>query len=245
MAAHRDALALIAEDEYWRAFSLSHPKLITRVILNGISIQSRNPVDVVEKLAYRRKIGIPDECRFVVGAVGRLGSDRKPWMYLPIFAEIARECGPDIHFVLAGGGAELNRMKSLVIEQRLQERVHLPGMVLEPTLPLAVMDLYISVNVGATTGLAGMEAAQSGLPVIAIQWVDGYQADANDWIWSSADLIEVAKHACDLLRSSTDRQALAERQRSYVESHHTVDAMAHSYYALYQAAIVRLGLLSD
>lgn len=239
MAVQRDALALIADDEYWRKFSLSHPKLITRVILNGVSIPSRNPVDVVEKLAYRRKIGIPDECRFVVGAVGRLGADRTPWMYLPIFAEIAREFGPDIHFLLAGGGAELDRMRALVIEQGLQGRVHLPGMVIEPTLPLAVMDLYISINVGAITGLAGMEAALSGVPVVAIQWVDGYRADANNWIWSSSDLSEVAKHASKLLHSSTDRQSLAARQKAYVESHHTVEAMANSYYALYQAAIAR------
>ena len=67
-------------------------------------------------------------------------------------------------------------MRSLTIEKGLAGQVHFPGEVNDPTLPLAVMDLYISINVGAITGLAGMEAAFSGLPVIAMQWTPGYRA---------------------------------------------------------------------
>lgn len=239
MAAQRDALALMAEDEYWHAFSLKHPELISRVILNGVTNPSRDLVDMAKQQAYRREIGIPDECRLVVGAIGRVEADRKPWQYLPIFAEIASKYGPEVHFVLAGGGAELDRMRALVIEQGLEGKVHLPGLILDPCLPLAIMDLYISVNVGAITGLAGMEAVLSGLPVVAIQWIPEYRANSNDWIWSSTDLSEVANHACDLLRAPTDRQALAKRQKAYVELHHTTDVMARCYYELYQAVIAR------
>jgi len=239
MAAQRDALALMAEDEYWNTFASKHPKLTTQVILNGVANPSRNPVGLAEQLAYRREIGIPDECQLVVGAVGRLTADRTPWMYIPIFAEISRECGPEVHFVLAGGGGELNRMREIVIEQGLEGRVHLPGQVLEPRFPLAIMDLYISINVGGITGLAGMEAALSGLPVVAIQWISQYRADLNDWIWSSADPSEVARRACKLLLSPEDCRVLAARQKAYVESHHTTQAMASSYYALYKAAMAR------
>jgi len=240
MAAQCDALALIAVDEYWRLFASKHPGIITQVVLNGISNPSYELVSSAERFAYRQKIGIPDKCILVVGAVGRLDADRKPWMYLPIFSEIAREFGTGVHFVLAGGGAELDRMRSLVVEQGLEGQIHFPGQVLEPRLPLAVMNLYISINVGEITGLAGMEAALSGLPVLAIQWTSGYRAAPNDWIWSSTDLSEVAKRACKFLRAPTDRQALAERQKAHVKLHHTTEAMACSYYALYQAAMVRL-----
>lgn len=239
MAAHCDVLALIAEDEYWRSFASRHPEMTTQVIFNGISNPSCEPISSAERIAYRRKIGIPDECNLVVGAVGRLEADRKPWMYLPIFAEISREFGSEVHFVLAGGGAELDRMRSLVVEQGLEGQIHFPGQVIEPHLPLSVMNLYVSMNVGAATGLAGMEAALSGLPVLAIQWVSGYQAAPNDWIWSSTDPSEVAKRACELLHSPLDRQTLAQQQKAYVESHHTTEAMACSYYALYQVGMAR------
>lgn len=242
MAVQRDAFVLIADDKFWSAFSLSHPKLITSVIPNGVVNPARNPVSEAHKLAYRREIGVPDQCGLVVGAVGRLEADRRPWAYLPVFAQIARECGPDVHFVLAGGGAALDRMKTGVVEHRLEGRVHLPGMVLDPALPLSIMDLYIGINVGAITGLAGMEAALTGVPVVAMQWVDGYQSTADDWIWSSSDGAEVAQRACELLRSSVARKTLAAKQKSHVELHRTVEIMAQAYYAVYQAALVKRNL---
>ena len=239
MAAQLDAQALIAEDEYWGSFGSKYPKVVTEVILNGISHPSRKFVGSEERVTYRQKIGIPNKCNLVVGAVGRLTVDRKPWMYLPIFAEIARELGPDVHFVLAGGGPEFDRMQSLAIEHGLGGQIHFPGEVNEPSLPLSIMNLYISINVGAITGLAGMEAAMSGLPVLAMQWTPGYRAAPKDWIWSSTDLSKVAKRACQLLDSPLDRKKLAQQQKAYVKSYHTTNAMACSYYSLYKSAIAR------
>jgi glycosyltransferase involved in cell wall biosynthesis len=239
MAAQLDAQALIAEDEYWSSFALKHPKILTEVIFNGVAHPSCEFISSGERIAYRQKIGIPDNCNLVVGAVGRLTVDRKPWMYLPIFAEIAHEFGTDVHFVLAGGGSEFDRMRSLVIEYGLEEQIHFPGEVHEPSLPLAIMNLYISINVGAITGLAGMEAAMSRLPVLSMQWTPGYCAAPEDWIWSSTDLSEVAKRACELLHSPLSCEKLAQQQKAYVESNHTTNAMACSYYALYKNAIAR------
>ena len=233
-----DALALIAKDEYWSLFAKKYPKILTKVILNGISQPIQKLIGASEKNVYLREFGIPSHCKLVVGAIGRMTADREPWIYLPIFAEIAKEFGPDVQFLLAGGGSELDRMRSLAIEYGLEEQVHLPGEVNEPRKALAVMDLYISINVGSITGLAGMEAAMFGLPVIAMQWTPGYRAEPEDWIWSSTNQLEVAKRSCELLRSTEKRDFLARKQKSYVQKHHTIDAMAHSYYDMYKALLV-------
>lgn len=240
LAARRDALALMAEDKYWRAFLTNRPGLLSAFITNGISVSRQYDVEPAIRRAYRRELGIPDECRFVIGTVGMLRPERQPWLYLPIFAEVARIFGSEVHFVLAGGGSELDRMRSLVIEHGLAEQVHLPGLILDPSLPLSIMDLYITLNVGAITGVAALEAALSNLPVLGIQMLAGYQAGPDDWIWSSTDLLEIAERAIKLLQSTTERQTLAEQQRAYARAHHTTEAMASSYYALYQAATERL-----
>ena len=84
-----------------------------------------------------------------------------------------------------------------------------------------------------------MEAAASGLPVIAIQMLKEYKRRPDDWIWSSDDSMKVAEQAIKLIRSPDDLQALADRQADYVRAHHTTEAMAGSYYSIYQIAIER------
>ena len=241
MAAHFDAFALMAEDDYWRTFIRRRPSLLSAIIPNGVSFQGLVDVEPATRRAYRREIGIPDECRYVVGTVGMLRSDRNPWLYIPIFAEISRILGPEVHFVLAGGGSEYERLRLLVAEHGLEKQVHLPGLVLEPRFPLSIRDIYLALNVGAVTGIAALEAAYLGLPVLAIQMRPNYKAQPEDWIWSSTNLSEVAARVIELLNLPTDRQALAERQATYVRSHYTVEAMARSYDAFYRAAIERAG----
>jgi glycosyltransferase involved in cell wall biosynthesis len=239
MAARFDALALMVEDDYWSAFIRRRPYLPSAIIPNGISFQRLVNVDSAARLAYRREIGIPDECRYVVGTVGRLRPDRKPSLFIPIFAEIAKAFGPKVHFVIAGYGSEHDRMQSLIVEHGLEKQVHLTGLVLEMRFPLSIMDLYLTLNVGAVTGIAALEAAYLYLPVVAIQMRSGYIAQPEDWIWSSTNLSEVATKAIGLLRVPADRQVLAERQAARVRSHHTVDSMVRSYDALYRAAVER------
>lgn len=237
LAAHRDAIVLMAEDVFWCQFLTRHPDLLSKFIPNGISISGTKCIEETQKMNYRKEVGIPENCRFVIGTVGRIAPDRKPWLYLPIFAEIARVLGPEVHFVIGGDGSELDRMNALVIEQGLGGRVHLPGLVRDPSLPFSIMDLYVTLNLGKLTGMAAMEAASSGVPVLGIQLLPGYSPGANDWIWSSSDPLELAGQAITLIQSPTDRKALAERQNAYVRDHHTTEAMARSYYALYRASI--------
>ena len=239
MAARFDALAFMVEDDYWCAFIGRRSALPSAIIPNGISFQRLVMVDSDARLAYRREIGIPDECRYVVGTVGRLRPDRKPRQYIPIFAEIAKAIGPKVHFVLVGDGPEYDRMHSLIVEHGLEKQVHITGLVLETRFPLSIMDLYLTLNVGAATGIAAIEAAYLHLPVLAIQMCSSYITQPEDWIWSSTNLSEVAAKTIKLLRIPADRKALADRQAAHVRSHHTLESMARSYYRLYRAAVER------
>ena len=58
----------------------------------------------------------------------------------------------------------------------------------QPGEEFAILELYLTVNVGPTTGVAALEAAMSGLPVIAYQMVADYKSGSSDWIWSSRDI---------------------------------------------------------
>lgn len=237
MLTHRDGIVLMAEDRFWRKFLSKQKRIISRTIPNGISIKKDFSVAGEQCENYRDAISIPKSCQFVIGSVGRMAPDRKPWLYLPVFEEVARFIGPDVHFVLAGDGPELERIRSLVRESGLQGKVHLPGLALDPYVPFSIMDLYITVNVGPLTGVAAMEAASAGVPVMALQLLPEYKRSEEDWIWSSPDPVELARYAINLIQSPLDRQELSKKQTTYVQKYHTIDSMARSYYDLYQDCI--------
>ena len=240
LAAGRDGLALIAEDAYWCSFTAAHRNLAIKIIPNGISLGAAGEVSQVERDAYRKQIGIPDDCRLIVGTVGMLRPDRKPWLFIPVFAEVDRVMGPDVHYLIAGGGPEIDRVKSLAAEHGLEGRVHLPGLVVNPQLPFSLIDLYVTLNVGTLTGIAALEAALTGCPVVAIQMSGEFQRRPDDWIWSSADPMETAGEIVRMLRSEQARRALAKNQSAHVRANHTTNVMAEAYYDLYRTARERV-----
>ena len=115
----------------------------------------------------------------------------------------------------------------------LANQGHLPGLALDPRIPLSLMDLYISLNVGPVTGLAGLEAVHCGVPVIAIQLDQRYASGTDDWIWSDQSAEIVAVEARRLLRDPNARRELADRQKQHAQSHFSVRAMGRAYEKLY------------
>ena len=239
LATRRDALVLMAEDAFWKRFVGRHREILTATIPNGVAFTAKRDIPAEERIAYRRKVGIPDGARLVVGTIGRLEPARQPWLYPPIFAEIARQLGPDVHFIIGGEGRERARTEAAIAEQGLEGRVHLPGLVRDVSLAFSAMDLYVTMNVGAVTGVAALEAAAFGLPVLAVQLLDDYQGGDGDWIWSSRDPGSVSSRAVGLLRDPAARLALVQTQQAYANTHHSVEGMARAYDSLYQAALVR------
>ena len=114
-------------------------------------------------------------------------------------------------------------------------------MILEPAIALATIDLYLTLNVGSVSGIAGLEAAAFGLPIVAFQLRGDYSGGAADWIWSSSDPDAVAGRITELIANAKAREALAAAQSSHVRNHLTVEAMAESYQRLYAAALDRRG----
>lgn len=240
-ASTRDALVLMADHAAWRSYGKRNPRTITRVIANGADDPNIDSVSAVARLDYRRSMGIPDSCRFVVGTVGRLDADRQPLRHLALFAEIAKRMGEGVHFLFGGGGSEIERIHRETELLGLGGRVHITGVLSEPRRPLSVIDLYVTLNVGGTSGVAGIEAAIAGLPVIAIQHDPSYVGEDSDWIWSSADLPNIADRVTQLLRDPDARQALATRQMEHARRQHSSAGMWRSYEEVYRLAIAKRG----
>ncbi|HUE78785.1 MAG TPA: glycosyltransferase [Sphingomicrobium sp.] len=234
LAATHDGFVAMAEDEPWSQFARDHPTVDSAMIPNGITLCVVPPTRT-ECDAYRAEAGIPRTAR-VIGSVGRLVRERRPEMLVQIFEHLASSI-PDAHLLMAGSGPEAKRLEKMAAEAGLVERVHFPGLVLRPVLPFSIIDLYLTLNVGPITGIAALEAAAMGLPLIAFQANDAYRSGPNDWIYSSSNPSAVAVEAIRLLNSVDVRRAVAARQREYVLAHHSAEAMFRAYRAFYERVL--------
>ena len=234
----RDAVAFMADDPYWRRFAETNGATLFRTIPNGIA--GTSPASREDSERYRsERTSIPGDRLAVLGTVGRLVPARRPDLLLETFEHVASVL-PDVHLLMAGEGTERHALEESAERKGIASQVHFPGLVLDPSEAIGLIDLYLTVNVGQTTGIAALEAAFLGVPIIALQLQQSYRPDANDWIWSSPDPSQVGARAVQLLQ---DRKALAEiadRQRAHARTQFSVGAMAQAYADLYQAAVDRM-----
>jgi glycosyltransferase involved in cell wall biosynthesis len=119
------------------------------------------------------------------------------------------------------------------------DRVHLPGLVEEPALLLAQLDLYLTLNVGSTTGIAALEAAMAGVPILALQLLPGHISTEGDWIWSTTDPVALGSRAAAVLSDPSALRMIAKAQQAHANSHHSVGVMAAHYQAFYESALAR------
>ena len=232
---HRDAVAFMATDPFWERYRAARPAQLLRTIPNGVS--RAPPADPCACERFRRATGLPADAT-VVGTVGRLVWERRPDLLLRAFAHLRNQSEVPVHFLLAGEGPERARLEALAHELEVADAVHMPGLVANPMEAFGAIDLYLTVNIGAITGVAALEAALAGLPVVALQLVKSRPERDDDWIWSSSEPVKVAEYALILLRDVATLKGLAQRQQDYVSAHHRVETMALAYEELYKKALV-------
>ena len=230
LAASHDGFVTMATDPKIADFVRNHPDLPYALIPNGIPLPVRR-ASQEEALRFREAAGIPEKAR-VVGTIGRLVAERRPDKFVQIFARIA-EARPDVHFLMAGEGPERSRILQLARRAGIAERLHLPGLARRAELPLSVIDLYLTLNVGEITGIAALEAIASDLPAVAYQ-ADTTYAGESDWIYSSPDPRKVAGEVVRLLDSPEERRALAAAQHEELVAKRSIDAAAGAYGQFYR-----------
>lgn len=115
------------------------------------------------KPAARRALGLPHDA-VMLGCAARL----HPLKNLDAIVRVLPR-RPPWHLALAGQGADRGRLEALAATLECADRVHFLGEL--PTSEigtfLASLDIFVFPSVAETFGLAVVEAAQAGVPVVA------------------------------------------------------------------------------
>ncbi len=115
------------------------------------------------RTATRRRFGLPQAQPLLLN-VGRVTEQKNQDVLIRALA-----CLPQAHLVIAGAGAKDDAFHELAVTLGIESRLHMLGALQAQDIAdlYAAADLFVFPSIWETFGLAAVEAAMSGLPIVA------------------------------------------------------------------------------
>lgn len=211
-----DNFVLMAKDRYWNRMLKENEKYV--FIENGI--------EPLVCTSYKEGPIIR------IGSLGRLVKDRKPEMIIDLFSKINQSI-IGAEFVVGGDGPLRLMLQNSLGQLNNPLFVEFQGLIESPVDFYSSLDFYITLNVGGTTGISGLEAVSLGIPTLAIQLDPWYKNGEQDWIPSFSSNSLFVEYLQKLIESKDALRALLNRQQVIFEANFTVESMASKYEAIY------------
>ena len=218
-----DVFALMAQDAQWRSFISKRKRKNFKFVVNGISAN----------MWVKKQEQSSRKPTWTVGTISRLQAERQPWLFLEVFSQVHKLAAGEVCFVLGGEGPEREALSVLSGKLKLNGILSMPGLVNDPKTILQELDLYVGLSVEEITGIAGLEAVFSGVPVVGIQLSQTYKNGANDWIWSDQDPQIVASKIVSLLGNPDKLAEVAKDQYLVANQEYSIERMRDTYLNLY------------
>lgn len=197
-----------------------------RVIYSGLDT-SAVPVQA-DGRQIRHEFGIPVDVP-LIGTVGNLFPRKGYEVMLRALPTILKSL-PELHYLIVGGGnaAYETRLRSLVKELGVANRVHFAGFQDPVYSCLAAIDLYVHPALTEGFGIAVLEAMAMRKPVVATA-TGGLPEIVQDGetgiVVLPGDPDALAQSVSELLLDSAQCRQLGEAGRTRVATHFTVESM--------------------
>lgn len=177
-------------------YPTSYAKRVTRID-HGFLDKSGS----MNKAQARDALGLPPRVE-LLGCAARLNPLKQLDLAIRLLAQDARP-----HLAIAGQGPDLTRLQSLAREIGVEERLHFLGELDTERMGafLAAIDCFVFPSATESFGLAPVEAAQAGLPVVV-----------ND-IEALREVLAVDGAPCALFVDAKNTQAFAAAVRRLLD----------------------------
>ncbi|MBD3348583.1 MAG: glycosyltransferase [Candidatus Eisenbacteria bacterium] len=183
----------------------------------------RNGVDKVLYMADRdgarlaERLGIPKDAT-VVMAASRLHPQKHVERLVAVAPEVCRE-RPDVHFLIAGDGEEMQNLREQARELGVADRVTFAGALTAPDMAEAygLASVFVALSDRTNMGNPLNEAMISGVPVVVLNsgtTADVVQDDVNGVLLENEDLPSLGRVLVDLLNDEERMERLGRRARS-------------------------------
>ena len=195
----------------------------------------------LEKEGYLHQLLKLKEDRPIVLFPCRIHPQKRPFLMLKI-AEKVRKQIPDIVFVVAGDGPQLEELKRTIRERKLEETVYCIGAVQEMRACYCDSMLTLICSLKEGLALTAYESLSMGVPVVSSDvggqrdligpdvgaLVPVWQTEEKDFdnrIFAEGEAELYAAHIVRLMRDSGYYQELSKRGREKIEDNFTKDKM--------------------
>jgi glycosyltransferase involved in cell wall biosynthesis len=209
------------------------------VIVNGVDIEETERL-LLESPIGRESLGLA-AADLVIGCVSRFDPVKRIDLLVDVLRRL-KERFPRLVLVLVGGGGELPRIRRLVSESGLSDRVIFTGFVEDPVRVQPALDLYVASSRKEGLPLAVLEAMAAGLAVVATD-VPGHRdvvvPGETGLLVAPEDPAVLAEAVATLLSDPALRKSLGQAGRERVRQEFGVGVMVDATAAVYRRAAGR------
>jgi glycosyltransferase involved in cell wall biosynthesis len=193
----------------------SRCELLPNAVDSAVYARRRSSRDAKEQLQLSPE-------RLLIGAVGRLSSEKRLDLIIRAVDEIIRSGSP-VDLVIAGSGGELERLQALIAELGHEDRIRVLGHQADMVPLYDAMDVVVSASEREGLPNVLLEAMAMGIPVVAtaIAGVPDLIDDGrNGLLVEPGDLAGLRDTLRQLIVSPELRARLSSAARSNVVNDH-------------------------
>jgi len=228
---HLDLLITELSRRDYREISLALSKVKVEYIPFGVSPLSRT--GVTQENDFRNRYGLLSN-RPVIVTISRVNiREKKIDKLLRIVAKL-KEFNVDFYYLICGDGPDIDASKKLANDLGISDSVKFLGYVDEIKEPLSVANIFLIAGVEDLVGIAALQAASLGVPVVSLQTDDRWSGD-NKFFWNSLNIDEIAHKIKSLLHDDEYYTECSNSCRKVFQNHFSVDSMVSSYARLYNS----------
>lgn len=218
MAHKTDILVTINKEDYKRSkkFHLKKNGLVRQIHGVGVDMKRFKASNDISKTgSIRDSIGVPRDAFHIVTAA-EINDNKNQSVVIKAIAQCEYD---DIYYSLCGKGPEEKKLRKLIDELGLQDRVRLLGYRTDMDEILRSADCFAFPSIREGLGVAAIEALSSSVPLIVAdnRGTREYAvSEENAYICDSSDVDEFKRAIVELHDDAEKRKLMAERCRDSV-----------------------------
>jgi len=221
-----DAFIAVSRDVSEELIQAGFARRKIHLIPNGVELESAARAD---KEALKKELGIPEGITILF--VGRLSEQKGVRCLVEAFARIGER--RSVSLVLIGAGPDTAKLKNIVRDRGLDERVFFPGPKKDAGSYLRAADIFVMPSLSEGMSVALLEAMAEGLPVCASD-IPGnrnvIQHGVSGLLFKRGDAGELAASLETLIKDATLRKSFGSQARSRVAKDYSLEKMIESYH---------------